>query len=106
MVGVRDIPQDYHSVNPYIVIANANEFILFLQSVFGTMKIKEVKGGVWEYHAEAKIGDTCIMIEEDNSAIYQKGTYFWVYVHDVTFIYEQALVAGIHPLNLRCVNME
>lgn len=98
MVQKREVPLGYHSVNPYIVIVNANEFILFLQSVFGAIKIKEVKGSGGEYYAEAKIGDTCIMIEEDKNAIYQKGTYLWVYVNDVKSIYKQALIAGCKSL--------
>jgi len=94
----REIPPGYHSVNPYIVIVNANEFILFLQSVFGATKIKEIKGSEGEYYAEARIGDTCLMIEEDKNAIYQKGTCLWVYVNDVNSVYEQALVAGCTSL--------
>ncbi len=42
MVHIHAIPQGYHSVNPYIVINNINKFILFLQSVFGAIKKKEV----------------------------------------------------------------
>jgi PhnB protein len=98
MVHKREVPPGYHSVNPYIVIVNANEFILFLQSVFGAIKIKEVKGSEGEYYAEAKIGDTCLMIEEDKNTIYQKGTYLWVYVNDVNSIYEQALIFGCRSI--------
>ena len=42
MVHIHAIPQGYHSVNPCIVINNINKFILFLQSVFGAIKKKEV----------------------------------------------------------------
>ena len=98
VVQIGEIPQGYHSVNPYIVIDNAKKLIVFLQLVFGAIKIKEVNSGINEYYAEVKIGDTCIMIEEDTNAISQKGTYFWIYVHNVTCIYEQALAAGCTSL--------
>ena len=98
VVQIIGIPQGYHSVNPYIVINNAKKLIVFLQLVFGATKIKEVNSGINEYYAEVRVGDTCIMIEEDTNAISQKGTYFWVYVQDVTFTYQQALTAGCTSL--------
>jgi PhnB protein len=98
VVQITKIPEGYHSVNPYIVIDNAKKFILFLQSVFGATKIKEVSSGGKDYYAEVKVGDTYIMIEENKNAISQKGTCFWVYVRDVTFTYKQALTAGCTSL--------
>jgi PhnB protein len=98
VVQLGELPQGYHSVNPYIVIDNAKKFILFLQSVFGATKIKEVNSRGNEYYAEVKIGDTCLMIEEDKDTILQKGTCFWIYVDNVNSIYKQALSAGCKSL--------
>jgi PhnB protein len=97
MIQISKVPQGYHSVNPYIVIKEAEKFILFLQSVFDARKIKEINenGG---YYAEVKIGDSCIMIEENKSAVSQEGTYLWVYVHDTRFIYERAIATGCTSL--------
>lgn len=94
MVHIHAIPQGYHSVNPYIVINNINKFILFLQSVFGAIKKKEVDNNQDEHYAEVMIGDTCIMIEENKNVNMQKGTYLWIYVQNVNSIYNQALAAG------------
>jgi PhnB protein len=94
MVHIHAIPQGYHSVNPYIVINNINKFILFLQSMFGAIKKKEVDNNQDEHYAEVMIGDTCIMIEENKNVNMQKGTYLWIYVQNVNSIYNQALAAG------------
>lgn len=98
MIQTKGLPQGYHSINPYIVINKAQEFVLFLESVFGAKRIKEInENGV--YYAEAKIGDSILMIEENNSVITQKGTYLWIYVEDVRLIYEQAIANG-------CISIE
>ncbi|VFJ12678.1 VOC family protein [Candidatus Nitrosocosmicus franklandus] len=98
MIQTKGLPQGYHSVNPYIIINKAQEFVLFLESVFGAERVKEVnENGV--YYAEAKIGDSILMIEENISVITQKGTFLWIYVEDVSLIYEQAIAKG-------CISLE
>lgn len=93
VVHIQEIPHGYHSVNPYIVINNINKFILFLQSVFGAIKKKEVDDNQKERYAEVMIGDTCIMIEENKNVNMKKGTCLWIYVQDVNSVYKQALAA-------------
>ena len=57
-------PTGYHSVNPYIIIGNVWEFVKFLKIVFNAVLMKQIKeeNGV---NTGVRIGDTCIMIEEN-----------------------------------------
>ncbi len=44
-------------------------------------------------YAEIKIGDTCIMMEEDYKISHSSSLSLWVYVRDVDATYEKALKA-------------
>jgi PhnB protein len=45
-------------------------------------------------YAEVRIGDTCIMIEEDHQKSHLGSPSLWVYVGDVDSAYEKALKVG------------
>ena len=86
-------PQGYHTVNPYLVIGNVLEFIKFSELVFNAVVVKRFKEEKGLY-AEIKIGDTCIMMEEDYKISHSSSFSLWVYVRDVDATYEKALKAG------------
>lgn len=86
-------PPGYHSVNPYLVIGNVLEFIKFSESVFNAVVIKRIKEEKGMY-AEIRIGDTCIMIEENYKISHLNSLSLWVYVRDVDATYDKALEAG------------
>ena len=86
-------PQGYHTVNPYLVIGNVLEFIKFSELVFNAVVIKRFKEEKGLY-AEIKIGDTCIMMEEDYKISHSCSLSLWVYVRDVDATYEKAVKAG------------
>lgn len=86
-------PPGYHTVNPYLVIRNVSEFIKFSELVFNAVvvkRIEEEKG----FYAEVKIGDTCIMLEENLKSSHPSSLSLWIYVRDVDFTYDKALKAG------------
>ena len=86
-------PPGYHSVNPYLVIGNVLEFIKFSESVFNAVVIKRIKEEKGMY-AEIRIGDTCIMMEENYKISHLNSLSLWVYVGDVDATYDKALKAG------------
>ena len=75
-------PHGYHTVNPYLVIGNVLEFIKFSELVFNAVVVKRFKEEKGLY-AEIKIGDTCIMMEEDYKISHSSSLSLWVYVRDV-----------------------
>jgi len=92
-------PPGYHTVNPYLVIGDISEFIKFLESVFNAVvvkRIEEEKG----FYAEVKIGDTCIMLEENRKGSRPSSLSLWIYVKDVDFTYDKALKAGCKSIQI------
>ncbi len=86
-------PQGYHTVNPYLVIGNVLEFIKFSELVFNAVVVKRFKEEKGLY-TEIKIGDTCIMMEDDHKISNSSSLSLWVYGRDVDATYEKALKAG------------
>ena len=93
MRKLDSFPPGYHSVNPYLVIGNVLEFIKFSELVFNAVVIKRIKEEKGMY-AEIRIGDTCIMIEENHKISHLNSLSLWVYVRDVDATYDKALKAG------------
>ena len=91
-------PPGYHTVNPYLVIKNVSEFIKFSELVFNAVvvkRIEEEKG----FYAEVKIGDTCIMLEENRKSSHPSLLSLWIYVRNVDFTYDKALKAGCKSIH-------
>lgn len=86
-------PPGYHTVNPYLVIGNVSEFIKFSELVFNAVVVKRNEEEEGSY-AEVKIGDTCIMLEENRKNSYPCSLSLWIYVRDVEVTYDKALNAG------------
>lgn len=95
--NVKPIPDGYHSVTPYITVPGLAKTIEFLKQAFGAemMEVMERPGGAIA-HAEAKIGDSMIMMGEPDP----KGPYaprpcnLYVYVPNVDEVYARAIQAG------------
>ena len=96
-------PQGYHTVNPYLVIGNVLEFIKFSELVFNAVVVKRFKEEKGLY-AEIKIGDTCIMMEEDYKISHSSSLSLWVYVRDVDATYEKALKGGCITIQVPTYN--
>ena len=69
------------------------EFIKFSDLVFNAVVIKRIKEEKGMY-AEIRIGDTCIMIEENYKISHLNSLSVWVCVRDVDATYDKALKAG------------
>ena len=94
--SVRELdsfPPGYHSVNPYLIIGKVLEFTKFSESVFNAVVVKLIKENKGMY-AEIKIGDTCIMVEENHEISNSCSPSLWIYVGDVNITYNKALKEG------------
>jgi len=92
-------PPGYHSVNPYLIIGKVLEFIKFSESVFNAVVVKLIKENKGMY-AEIKIGDTCIMMEEDHEISNSCSPSLWIYVGDVNITYNKALKEGCKSIQV------
>jgi PhnB protein len=67
MSNVKPIPEGYHSLTPYLYIKGAAKAIDFYKKIFGateTVRMPGPNGTIG--HAELKIGDSAIMLADEN----------------------------------------
>ncbi len=75
MSKISYIPKDYNTVTPYLVIKGAAQAIEYYKKVFGAteaIRMNSPDGKVG--HAELKIGDSRIMLAEENPSMGQGHT--------------------------------
>ncbi len=100
---VAPIPKGYHSLTPYLIVKGAKEAIAFYASAFGAkekLRLAMPDGSVM--HAEVKIGDSHLMLTEENPAWGAKSplalggnaTHVMIYVRDVDAAFARAVAAG------------
>lgn len=102
-MSVESKPAGYHSVTPYLIAKDAHAAIAFYKEAFGaveTCKLLMPDGSIC--HAEIQIGDSKVMIGEENPQWGSKGPLslggtpsgFMIYVPDADAAFTQALKAG------------
>jgi PhnB protein len=114
MSNVKPIPDHARSVTPYLKIRNAAAAIEFYKKAFGATEVARmtVPGSATVMHAELRIGDSSVMMTEENTECAQKsplslgGTAVGVhlYVTDVDKTFAAAVAAGakaeMPPMNM------
>lgn len=104
MTNVNPIPEGFHSVTPHLIIKDAGKAIDFYKKAFGATEICRIPGpdGKSIMHAEIQIGDSHIMIAEENPDWQCKGpttlggtpVTIHLYVKDADAAFKQAVDAG------------
>ena len=100
---VKAIPEGWHSLTAYISVKGAKDAIEFYKNVFGakeTGRLTMPDGSIG--HAELEIGDSKIMIAEENEqwgnrspqTIGGTPVSLCIYVEDVDAVFAKALQAG------------
>ncbi|MFY9792851.1 MAG: VOC family protein [Candidatus Sulfotelmatobacter sp.] len=70
MSKVSYIPKDYNSVTPYLIIKGAAQAIEYYKKVFGATETVRMNGPDGKVgHAELKIGDSHIMLADENPSM-------------------------------------
>jgi PhnB protein len=89
------IPPGYHSVTPYLVVADVSKLMNFLTNAFGATERGKLVGPNGSIaHAEMWIGDSIVMMGQPESEERIKRAMLHVYVPDVDATYKQCLAAG------------
>ncbi len=100
------IPEGYRTVTPYLIIRDAAKAIEFYVKAFGAKEIMRMPLPDGKLaHAEIKIGDSFIMIADENDAWGVRSPQalngtpvgIFLYVPDVDATYKQAVDAGATP---------
>src|SRR4029450_1889060 len=97
-MAVKPIPDQYHSLQPYLLVEEAPRLVEFLKATFdaedlGSMPTPEGKIG----HAEMRVGDTIVMLADASTAEGVSGPMpatVVAYVEDCDEVYQPALEAG------------
>jgi PhnB protein len=96
IMSVRFIPDGYHTVTPYLTVRDATNVIEFLKQAFGAKlshdAIKRPDGSIM--HAQVTIGDSRVMIADENEMAKATVSTLYVYVPNVDSVYQQAIKAG------------
>ena len=96
-------PAGYHSVTPAIVVRDANAAIDFYRRAFGADEVNRMAGPDGKImHAEIRIGDSLIMLGEENEQWGTKSPFLTngnpgslhIYVEDADASFDRALKAG------------
>lgn len=103
MANVKPIPEGYHSVTPYLYIKGAAGAIDYYKNVFGAKEHVSMPGPNGRImHAELQIGDSMIMLADENLQIDAKSpatlggvaSSLLLYVENVDAVTQKAVAAG------------
>ncbi|MGH2427176.1 MAG: VOC family protein [Acidimicrobiia bacterium] len=96
---VKPIPEGYHSVTPYLLVQGAPKLLDFLKQAFDakeTERFTQPDGTIM--HAEARIGDSVVMMGEAGGEHKPMPSSIHLYVNDTDATYERAMEAGATSL--------
>lgn len=106
-MSVDPIPSEYHSVTPYLIVSSAAEAIDFYVKAFSATEVLRLVGaGGSVGHAEIQIGDSRVMMADENADFGAFGPqhyggspcHLMIYVEDVDTVFQQAVDAGAEVL--------
>jgi PhnB protein len=92
----KGVPEDYHSVTPYLIVPGVTPLIMFLQDSFlaeiTRSPIRRPDDSVM--HAEMRIGDSRVMMAEPTVEWSTMPGSVYLYVEDCDSTFRRALRAG------------
>ncbi|HET6418758.1 MAG TPA: VOC family protein [Geobacteraceae bacterium] len=104
----KAVPAEFHSVTPIFMFKDARKAIEFYKRAFGAQERYAMPGpdGKGVMHAEVRIGDSIIMMSEENpqqpcksaETIGSSPVSFYIYLDDVDEAFKTALAAGAKAL--------
>ena len=101
--AVKPIPEDYHTLTPYLIFNGAGDAIAFYDKALGAeeiMRLADPSGTV--HHAEIRIGDSRIMLADEHPEVLALSpktiggspVSIHLYVADVDAAVQRAVAAG------------
>ena len=99
---VKPVPDGYHTITPYLVLANAAAAIEFYKKAFGATVLFTMPMGDRIAHAEMKIGDSIVMLSDEWPDMGMMGPQarggtsvsLMIYTEDVDTMFSRAVQAG------------
>ena len=98
-MAVNPIPEGFHTVTPYMIVADVDEFLEFLKAAFGATETERIPGQDGQTgHAEVLIGDSYVMMGRAQDQFPALPCMLYLYVPDTDATYAQALASGAKSL--------
>jgi PhnB protein len=95
MMVVSPVPEGYHRVTPYLVVADGEGLITFLKKAFGAEELsRTVRPDGTIANAEVHVGDSMLMVAQAKEPWKPMLAGFYLYVADTDATYQAALAAG------------
>ena len=105
---VQPIPQGYHTVSPHLAVRGGLEAMEFYKKAFGAQERSRFMApdGKQLMHGEIKIGDSILMLGEENpqrgcpgpQSVGATTVSLYLYVHDADNLFNKAVAAGAKAL--------
>src|SRR5690349_7202717 len=89
------LPNNYHTVTPYLTVAGAENLINFMEQVFQatvSLRMQRTDGSLG--HADIRVGDSVIMLSEASADWPAMPAALHLFVDDTDAAYRRALQAG------------
>jgi PhnB protein len=99
-MSVKPIPEGYHSITPYLIIRNASAAIDWYKKAFNAVELMRMDHNGVVGHAEMLLGDSHIMLAEENPMYFGPEKYggsavsLMFYLPDVDACFARATAAG------------
>lgn len=100
----KPIPAGYHTATPHLTVNGAEKAIEFYKQAFGAQEILRMPGpgGKGVMHAEIKIGDSTIMLADENPRMSERSPQslgactgsLYLYVENADSVCAKAMAAG------------
>ena len=92
---VKAIPDGYHTVTPYLTVADLPRMLEFVQAAFGATIHEAIAGEDGRVrHAEVQLGDSKIMIGQARAEHPARPGTLYLYVEDTDANFRRAIEAG------------
>ena len=92
---VAPVPEGYHTVTPYLVVADAEGLIGFVKAAFQAAEFsRALRPDGTIANAGLRIGDSFVMVAQARDPWKPMPTGFYLYVPDTDATYQAALAAG------------
>jgi PhnB protein len=104
----KPIPDGYHTATPYLIVSDAAKAVEFYKRAFGATELMRMPGPNGRVaHAEIKIGDSIVMLGEENPKVGIRGpqalggspAFLYLYVEDCDRAFNRAVDAGASAVN-------
>jgi PhnB protein len=99
MTRATTAPTGYQSVSPYLIVADVPALLDFLASAFGGEELsRNPRPDGTIAHAEARVGDSVVMMGQAAGEWTPVPTTLFLWVDDVDATFQRALAAGATSL--------